>query len=158
LLGGTCADTEYCHFEPATQCDYADASGVCTPRPDDCTRELNPVCGCNGQTYSNPCVAASSGTSVASYGACDTDPVPGEEGSACGGRAGAMCLDGLFCDYPEDALCGAADGPGVCTAIPQFCPDIWQPVCGCDGSIYGNSCEAASASVSVGPRSNCLAP
>ena len=155
-VGDTCAATEYCLFEPATDCDYADASGVCTPRPQVCTRELNTVCGCNGETYSNPCDAASNGTSVASYGACD--PVPGSEGSACGGDGGVMCQTGLFCNYPEEAGCGAADGPGVCTVIPQGCPEIWQPVCGCDGTIYGNGCEANSASVSVGPRSNCSAP
>lgn len=159
-VGDTCADSEYCYFEPATWCDYADASGVCRPRPDACTRELNPVCGCNGETYSNACVAASNGTSVALYGGCDTDPEPdpGSEGSTCGGLIGAGCNMGLFCNYPEEALCGAADQTGTCTAMPEACPAVWAPVCGCDGDIYGNSCEAEAAGVSIAPMGSCLNP
>lgn len=154
--GDTCTSSEYCYFEPASWCDYADASGVCRPRPEVCTREYSPVCGCNGETYSNACVAAAAGTSVATYGACDTDPVPGGEGSTCGGLIGAGCDMGLFCSFPEEALCGAADQTGVCTVLAQVCPDVWAPVCGCDGDIYGNSCEAQAAGVSVAPMSSCL--
>ncbi len=157
-VGNTCTDSEYCYFEPATYCDYADASGVCLPRPEACTRELNPVCGCNGQTYSNPCDAASNGTSVATFGGCDTDPTPGGEGSTCGGLIGAGCDMGLFCDFPEEALCGAADQTGICTVMPDACPAVWAPVCGCDGDIYGNWCEAQAAGVSIAPMSSCLNP
>ncbi|NEJ84059.1 hypothetical protein GR268_47345, partial [Rhizobium leguminosarum] len=35
-----------------------------------CTLELNSVCGCNDQTYSNPCLAFSSGVSIRSFGEC----------------------------------------------------------------------------------------
>jgi len=157
-VGNTCFDSEYCYFEPATYCDYADASGVCRPRPEVCTRELNPVCGCNGETYSNPCAAASNGTSVAGWGSCDTDPSPGGEGSTCGGLIGAGCDMGLFCEFPEDALCGAADQTGTCTVTPDACPAVWAPVCGCDGQIYGNGCEAQAAGVSLAPMSACLNP
>ncbi|MEZ4329455.1 MAG: Kazal-type serine protease inhibitor domain-containing protein [Polyangiales bacterium] len=154
-VGDTCADDEYCYFEPATYCDYADASGVCAPRPEACTQEYAPVCGCNGVTYGNACDAAGNGTSVATYGPCQTDPAPGGEGADCGGIAGLGCNAGLFCNYPPDAMCGAADQLGVCTVPPQACPDIWAPVCGCNGQIYGNDCEAAAAGMSVGPTSNC---
>jgi hypothetical protein len=51
-------------------CGFSDGSGVCKPIPEICTDDVNPVCGCNGTTYSNACEAAAKGVSVQSQGAC----------------------------------------------------------------------------------------
>ncbi|HET9506068.1 MAG TPA: Kazal-type serine protease inhibitor domain-containing protein [Hymenobacter sp.] len=37
-----------------------------------CTMDYNPVCGCNGQTYSNPCVARNAGVRSYTSGPCPT--------------------------------------------------------------------------------------
>ena len=68
---------------------------------------------------------------------------------SCGGRGGAMCGRGQFCNIPPENICGAADGPGVCTDIPELCTRELNPQCGCDGNTYGNPCMAAMAGVSI---------
>jgi hypothetical protein len=63
-------DKDYCAYEEGTCKKIADASGTCKPKPEMCPMIYAPVCGCDGQTYSNSCVAASHGVSVAARGKC----------------------------------------------------------------------------------------
>jgi hypothetical protein len=68
---GPCADGSYCEFPSGADCGRSDRPGRCKAKPGACTFELNPVCGCDGNTYSNPCAAASAGVSVESQGECE---------------------------------------------------------------------------------------
>lgn len=71
IAGFQCAnDGDYCATEPGACYRTADVAGVCTPKPQACTREFRPVCGCDGETHSNPCTAAAKGVSVAYEGRC----------------------------------------------------------------------------------------
>jgi hypothetical protein len=69
------------------------------------------------------------------------------EGQSCGGVAGLQCQAKLYCAYPPRS-CHADQAEGRCTVRPQVCPQISQPICGCDGKTYANTCVAAQNGVS----------
>jgi len=47
------------------------ASGICTNRPAACPTVIEPVCGCDGNDYSNACAANAAGTGVLNSGECN---------------------------------------------------------------------------------------
>jgi hypothetical protein len=65
-----CANGLYCNYAIGDSCGWADAPGTCAERPEACTDQYAPVCGCDGQTYGNACTAAMNGVAVLHEGGC----------------------------------------------------------------------------------------
>jgi hypothetical protein len=143
FAGIPCDDpNEFCKTAPGECC--CDFFGVCTPIPNACPPFWDPVCGCDGVTYGNECEADRASVSVDHHGPC---------GQACGPN-GTPCPNGSFCKFPI-GTCGDPTVPGTCTPIPQGCPDVWDPVCGCNNVTYGNECDADAAGVSIAHKGEC---
>lgn len=98
IAGLTCDEGEYCHYD-TYQCGYADQMGECKTRPEMCTEEYQPVCGCDSRTYSNACHAHSAGQSVFIDRACGCLETGCDEGQYC-----SDCWGSFQC-IPDGAVC-----------------------------------------------------
>lgn len=71
LAGIECGNGLYCSMD-AGRCTVADDAGVCRKKPEVCTEQYEPVCGCDGKTYGNACQAEMAGAKLNKPGACST--------------------------------------------------------------------------------------
>jgi hypothetical protein len=69
ILGILCPAGQYCE-KITGQCKAPDAQGMCKAIPAVCEKKHEPVCGCDGETYDNPCEARRAGISLDHYGRC----------------------------------------------------------------------------------------
>ncbi|MBC8479818.1 MAG: right-handed parallel beta-helix repeat-containing protein, partial [FCB group bacterium] len=160
FVNGVEVDCDYSPFEDCTTAEDCGDNFICVPSDLECNTEdepgmcidldevygcfdlWEPVCGCDGITYSNDCYANLFGyTGVAYFGECEAED---------------YCWYNDMCDADEYCyfeICLAETG--ICADRPENCQDIYDPVCGCDGVTYSNACHAAQAGMSVDYEGPC---
>lgn len=141
-LNPPCGEGEFCMWETEEMCGAADHLGECVVQPEICNKLLAPVCGCDGQTYSNACFAHAAGTSVVSEGECE--PVA----QFCGGFANLPCPDGFVCGEDPNDGCdpenGGADCGGICVPAPSCEPVLCELFCENGFATDADGCEVCS--------------
>ncbi len=114
------------------ECIEGNCEVHCNEEPCLCPRLYDPVCGIDGESYSNACEADCAQVEVVHEGLC-------EEPEEC--HEDLNCAEGLICreDHCE----------------PCICTHIYRPICGVDGETYGNACIARCAHMEVAYEGEC---
>jgi len=120
-------------------------SGKCVLVPEYCSLQLDPVCGCDGETYSNACFADQVGMGIAYLGQCSA-------AKQC--TANGDCASEEFC-RTDIGDCSSNTNAGLCTEKPLSCYQIFAPVCGCNNATYGNDCKAFGRGVNIAYKGTC---
>ena len=138
--------------------------GICqgTPIRKYCIGVWDPVCGCDGNTYSSSCTAETAGIFSWTQGECNTDNTcmgPPSGVGVCTLEYAPVCgcngvTYGNDCDARASGVLSWTDGPcngggNTCMGTPtnDICTTLYAPVCGCNGVTYSNDCVARAAGV-----------
>jgi hypothetical protein len=126
-------DALYCDYDFG-DCGNGDGGGTCQPRPLACDDNIDYVCACNGQVYTNECEAHADGQDLNEYGGCEAP----EDTFGCGAHYCNLGFDyclrivsdvlGIPDDWSCEPLPGSCGDPADCACLEDepcgdFCTD-----------------------------------
>ena len=106
-----------------------------------CTREHDPVCGKDGNTYQNSCLAGKAWVAIVAHGDCKPDPVTPST------QTGTIEIKN------ENSQTGSVQKPSE--EKVQKCTTENAPVCGKDGKTYQNACFAKESKIEIASQWAC---
>lgn len=123
FVGTACPEGLFCKFELGT-CKAADQLGTCTKIPKTCTEDYLPVCGCDGNTYANLCMAESVGMSIDYLAACNNTTCKAVDPKAFGDCANLIgfAFTGQGCELVSGCDCG------------QYCEHVFATYALCEAA------------------------
>jgi len=101
----------------------------------ECSTDYSPVCGCNNETYLNPCEAERAGVISYSPGVCDN---------------ASSCYDPMYVGTSGGIELNENTGE-----LTMDCPPDIAPVCGCNGVTYNNACYAQASGITYYTTGSC---
>ncbi|GAA6223503.1 agrin-like [Lates japonicus] len=132
IHAGRCRQLEECKEECLFNavCLVEQLNTRCSCDPIECDGTYKPVCGKDGQTYTNNCMRRKAECLSKTL-------IPVKHPGPCDLNIPSPCLDKV-CDH--GAMCVVKNNEPVCEC-PEACPQTSDPVCGSDGHSYGSPCE-----------------
>jgi hypothetical protein len=110
-------------------------------------------------TVTDGMTSSSSNVSISTTEATDSS-TSSSTGESTGGEPSCEngCGDANYCDWTANSCGENRSDKGTCETAPDGCDDVYMPVCGCDGQVHGNECEAHAAGSDVAAAGGCEAP
>jgi hypothetical protein len=144
-----CPTGQDCDYDTPNRCGAGFEQGHCITLPTGCLTNVDPVCGCDGKTYSNDCERQRARAQLDHTGACAGQGGSGGGGGAGGGGGTGAATGCADCDdatqYCHFTVGGVIFTPRFdgCLALPAACGAT--PTCACLATVScGSVCAVAA--------------